>query len=268
MCSGIYPNLFFFKWVSPAKIVKAWGVLTLKRVTGKCSVKNPFSRSISRSKRPPFHHLSVPQDPHFNQKSQNFPIFCSKCLILANFQFLILKKKSVKIQFRKLQFEPKISSESSILSKKKKISLVSPQIWSWSVLHAPIIGPLGRWPLPKPELSASPPRKWSHAEICVLPSEIGEGVGWMANPLSEFALGRMFLLEWTGWKMVEFCSFELDKVENKVYDTVAQGFFSKFLMGGTRNFRSPSVPDRDEVGWGGTCEKNPTEAKTAHLMQN
>ena len=30
-----------------------------------------------------------------------------------------------------------------------------------------------------------------------------------------------------------------------------------------------SVPNRDEVGWGGgTCEKNPTEAKTAHLMQN
>ena len=49
-----------------------------------------------------------------------------------------------------------------------------------------------------------------------------------------------------------------------------QGFFSKFLMGGgTQNFRSPSVPDGDEVGWGGgTCKKNPTEAKTAHLMQN
>ena len=47
-----------------------------------------------------------------------------------------------------------------------------------------------------------------------------------------------------------------------------QGFFSKFLMGGTQNFRSPLVPDGDEVRWGGTCEKNPTEAKTAHLMQN
>ena len=47
-----------------------------------------------------------------------------------------------------------------------------------------------------------------------------------------------------------------------------QGFFSKFLMGGgTQNFRSPSVPDGNEVGWG-TCEKNPTEAKIAHLMQN
>ena len=45
---------------------------------------------------------------------------------------------------------------------------------------------------------------------------------------------------------------------------VLQGFFSKFLMGGTQNFRSSSVPDGDEVGWGGTCEKNPTEAQTAH----
>ena len=45
------------------------------------------------------------------------------------------------------------------------------------------------------------------------------------------------------------------------------GFFSKFLMGGTQNFWSPSVPDGDEVGWG-PCEKNLTETKTAHLMQN
>ena len=30
-----------------------------------------------------------------------------------------------------------------------------------------------------------------------------------------------------------------------------QGFFSKFLMGGTQNFRSPSVPDGDKVRWGG-----------------
>ena len=50
--------------------------------------------------------------------------------------------------------------------------------------------------------------------------------------------------------------------------TADQGFFSKFLMGGTQNFRSPSGTDGDEVGWGGTCEKNPTKAKTAHLMQN
>ena len=34
-----------------------------------------------------------------------------------------------------------------------------------------------------------------------------------------------------------------------------QGFFSKFLMGGTQNFRSPSVADGDEVGWGGLAKK-------------
>ena len=32
-------------------------------------------------------------------------------------------------------------------------------------------------------------------------------------------------------------------------------FFSKFLMGGTQNFSSPSVPDGDEIGGGGTCKK-------------
>ena len=40
-------------------------------------------------------------------------------------------------------------------------------------------------------------------------------------------------------------------------------------MGGPQNFQSPSVPDGDEAGWGGgLAKKNPTEAKTAHLMQN
>ena len=34
------------------------------------------------------------------------------------------------------------------------------------------------------------------------------------------------------------------------------------------DFLSPSVPDGDEVRWGGALvKKNPTEAKTAHLMQ-
>ena len=47
------------------------------------------------------------------------------------------------------------------------------------------------------------------------------------------------------------------------------GFFSLIFDGGTQNFWFSSVPDGDEVGWGGgTCEKNPTEAKTAHLMPN
>ena len=38
-------------------------------------------------------------------------------------------------------------------------------------------------------------------------------------------------------------------------DGGVQGFFSKFLMGGTQNFRSPSVPDGDEVRWGGGLAK-------------
>ena len=48
------------------------------------------------------------------------------------------------------------------------------------------------------------------------------------------------------------------------------GFFSLNVWwgGGTQNFRSPSVPDGGEVRWRGACEKNVTEAKTTHLLQN
>ena len=35
--------------------------------------------------------------------------------------------------------------------------------------------------------------------------------------------------------------------ENEEDNSENSGFFSKFLMGGTRNFRSPSVPDGDVV---------------------
>ena len=35
----------------------------------------PFSRSLSRSTRPPLQYFSVQQDPHFNQQSQNFCLF-------------------------------------------------------------------------------------------------------------------------------------------------------------------------------------------------
>ena len=46
-------------------------------------------------------------------------------------------------------------------------------------------------------------------------------------------------------------------------------FSLNFLMGGDSKFFVPVGPCGDEVGWGGgTCEKNLTEAKTAHLMQN
>ena len=48
-----------------------------------------------------------------------------------------------------------------------------------------------------------------------------------------------------------------------------QGFFSKFLMGGDSKFLVPVGPRREQSQMGGgTCEKNPTEAKNAHSMQN
>ena len=40
---------------------------------------------------------------------------------------------------------------------------------------------------------------------------------------------------------------------------IEQGFFSKFLMGGLK------ISDGEG---GGTCKKNQTEAKTAHLMHS
>ena len=82
------------------------GVLPLNRVKDSkyVAVKTLFSNPSA-----------APQDPLFNifqfhktlfeQKiTHHFLILRSKCLILANFQFLILK---VKIQFRKPQFGPK-----------------------------------------------------------------------------------------------------------------------------------------------------------------
>ena len=41
------------------------------------------------------------------------------------------------------------------------------------------------------------------------------------------------------------------------------------MGGGLKIFRPRRSPTRTKSdGGGGTCEKNPTEAKTAHLMQN
>ena len=47
------------------------------------------------------------------------------------------------------------------------------------------------------------------------------------------------------------------------------GFFCKFLMGRTQNFWSPVGPrwGLSRMG-GGDLQKNPNEAKTAHLVQN
>ena len=68
-------------------------------------------------------------------------------------------------------------------------------------------------------------------------------------------------LSWVAFLAV----LQLKEKNNKlIKNNIVQGVSSKFLMGG-----SPSVPDGDVVRWGGeTYEKNPTEAKTAHLMQH
>ena len=47
-----------------------------------------------------------------------------------------------------------------------------------------------------------------------------------------------------------------------------QGFFSKFLMGGLKNFCPRRGPTGRSWMGGGTCKKNLTEAETAHQMQN
>ena len=46
-----------------------------------------------------------------------------------------------------------------------------------------------------------------------------------------------------------------------------QGFFSKFLMGGLKIF-GPRWSPMGTKSDGGDLRKNPTEAKTTHLMQN
>ena len=50
---------------------------------------------------------------------------------------------------------------------------------------------------------------------------------------------------------------------------VYQGFFSKFLMGGGLKIFGPRrSPTGTKSDGGGDLQKNPTEAKNAHLMQN
>ena len=62
---------------------------------GCASGKTLFTHFLNCSTRPPFWHFSVPQDLYFNKKSQNFPIFCLKCLELVNFQFLSPKIEQI-----------------------------------------------------------------------------------------------------------------------------------------------------------------------------
>ena len=53
-----------------------------------------------------------------------------------------------------------------------------------------------------------------------------------------------------------FCKLSLKIFGNHfgkvtIFGVGCPGFFSKLLMGGTQNFRSPSVPNGDKVIWGG-----------------
>ena len=68
--------------------------------------------------------------------------------------------------------------------------------------------------------------------------------------------------------LIKFLSRETPLTLELNFYHCTQGFFSKFLMGDSK-FSVPIGPrrGRSRMG-GGTCEKNPTEAKTAHLMQN
>ena len=100
------------------------GVHLKLHLQGCAAGKTAFSSSFSRSTKPSFQDFSVPQDPHFNQKSKNFPIFCSKCLNLVNFQFLNIK--SAKIQFWKPHLGQKSVLKATFLSKKKKKQFSKP----------------------------------------------------------------------------------------------------------------------------------------------
>ena len=50
--------------------------------------------------------------------------------------------------------------------------------------------------------------------------------------------------------------------------TASRVFSLNFWWGGLKIFRPRRSPTGTKSDGGGTCEKNPTEAKTAHLMQN
>ena len=111
-----------YKCINPSfhihTFCSSWINLLQAQLWGCAAGKTPFSRSLNCSTRPPFQHFSVPHDSHFNQKSQNFPIFYSKCLNLVNFPYLSLKIGQNPVQ--EASFGPKMSSESSIFVKKKK----------------------------------------------------------------------------------------------------------------------------------------------------
>ena len=69
--------------------------------------------------------------------------------------------------------------------------------------------------------------------------------------------------------MISFSKY-MHNVHNHFGATLVQGarVFSLNFCRGTSKFWSPSVANGDKVGWGGLANKNLTEAKTAHQVQN
>ena len=77
----------------------------------------------------------------FLTKNHNISqFFNSKYQILANFQFLILKIGRNPVQIVSTGAKSQFWKQHFV----KKINSTSPQIWLWSILQAPIFGPLGR----------------------------------------------------------------------------------------------------------------------------
>ena len=123
------------------RLNKILGVITLKMVAGMCVRKDPFFMLPHHSTRSPFQHFLVPQGSNFNKKSQNLPIFCSKCLILTNFQVLMTNpyslKRVKKSHSRSLNFGQKSVLKATFC---QKISSTSPQICSRSILQSRVSG--------------------------------------------------------------------------------------------------------------------------------
>ena len=95
------------------------GLLTLKKgLQGCVAGKTPFHTPSATPQDTLFSIFHFHKTP-FKTKITKFPIFCSKCLNLVNFQFLSLKISQNPVQ--EAPFEPKIISEGSILSKKRSI---------------------------------------------------------------------------------------------------------------------------------------------------
>ena len=157
------------------------GYLSWKGLQG-CTVgKTPFSLSLRHSTRPPFQHFSVTQTSHLNPKSQNFPIFCSKCLNFGKFSVLKLKNW-LKSSSGSLIWAKKSVLKAAFLSKKKNqfskphslnlapIYFTSLHFWPFGLLThtqnwVPPITPVC-WPYVKVPSSTPGPQENHSLSVC------------------------------------------------------------------------------------------------------